>query len=80
MNTTTTSINADLVGQLLYGGSFAVFLILLVIFIGLTAILHYHWINYDIKISGIKTIEWLYVAVSLILFYGMGITFIFIIL
>ena len=77
--TMITPINTDFIGQLLYGGSFVVFFILMVVFIALTAILNYHWSRYDIKIRGIKTITLGYVAVSLILFYGMGLTLIFII-
>ena len=77
---TTNPINGEIVHQLLYGGSFAVFFVLIVVFIALTAILNYHWTNYDFKIGGIKAIRWAYVAVALILFYGMGLTLIFIIL
>lgn len=76
----TTSINTETIHQFLYGGSFAIFLILIVVFIALTAVLNYHWTSYDVKIPGIKTIRWAYVAVSLILFYGMAVTLIFIIL
>lgn len=76
----TTPINTETIHQLLYGGSFAVFFILIVVFIVLTAVLNYHWSSYDVKIRGIKTITLGYVAVSLILFYGMGLTLIFIIL
>lgn len=76
----SASANNEILHQLLYGGSFIIFLVLIVVFIALTAVLNYHWISYDLKIPGIKTIRWAYVAVSLILFYGMGITLIFIIL
>ncbi|MSU60535.1 MAG: hypothetical protein EXS52_01300 [Candidatus Staskawiczbacteria bacterium] len=75
----TTSLNNEIIHQLLYGGAFAVFFILIVVFIALTAVLNYHWTSYDVKIPGIKAIRWVYVAVSLIFFFGMGLTLIFII-
>ncbi len=80
MTAITTPINSAIISQILYAGSFAVFFGLIVVFIVLSAILNYHWSNYDIKMGNIKTVIILYFTVSLVLFYGMAIVFIFIIL
>lgn len=71
-------MNNDALNQFLYVGSFVVFLVLILLFATISAILNYHWVRYEISAENVKKIRLLYFGISLILILAMAVALIFV--